>query len=126
VDVDEHCCAALDCLLDRQPAIQQTLAKTHLGTTPGSDGCIVLYDITSTYFEGQYEDREIVQFGYNRDGKRGREQIAIGLLTNADGSPIAVEVSPATPRTPPPSKAKSENCGKNTASANSSSSATAA
>lgn len=94
VDVDEHCYTALDRLLERQPAIQQTLAKTHLATTPGSDGCIVLYDITSTYFEGQYEESEIVQFGYNRDGKRGHEQIVIGLLTNADGCPIAVEVFP--------------------------------
>lgn len=89
VDVDEHCYAPLDRLLERQPAIQQTLAKTHL-----QDGCIVLYDITSSYFEGQYEDSEIVQFGYNRDGKRGHEQIVIGLLTNAEGCPIAVEVFP--------------------------------
>ena len=89
VDVDEHCYAPLDRLLERQPAIQQTLAKTHL-----HNGCIVLYDITSTYFEGQYEESEIVQFGYNRDGKRGHEQIVIGLLTSAEGCPVAVEVFP--------------------------------
>jgi Transposase DDE domain len=94
VDVDTHCYAALDRLLERQPAIQQTLAKTHLNHTASDAGCIVLYDITSTYFEGQYEESEIVQFGYNRDGKRGHEQIVIGLLTNADGCPIAVEVFP--------------------------------
>jgi hypothetical protein len=94
VDVDEHCYAALDRLLERQPAIQQTLAKTHLTPTSSGGGCIVLYDITSTYFEGQYQGSEIVQFGYNRDGKRGHEQIVIGLLTNAEGCPIAVEVFP--------------------------------
>lgn len=89
VDVNTHCYEPLDWLLTRQNAIQQTLAKTHL-----SNGCIVLYDITSTYFEGQYEDSEIVQFGYNRDGKRGHEQIVIGLLTNSEGCPVAVEVFP--------------------------------
>lgn len=89
VDVDAHCYAPLDRLLERQAAIQQNLAKTHL-----KDGCIVLYDITSSYFEGQYEESEIVQFGYNRDGKRGHEQIVIGLLTNAEGCPVAVEVFP--------------------------------
>jgi len=89
VDVDEHCYEPLDRLLERQNAIQQTLAKTHL-----TNGCIVLYDITSTYFEGEYEDSWIVQFGYNRDGKRGHEQVVIGLLTNAEGCPVAVEVFP--------------------------------
>ena len=89
VDVDEHCYEPLDRLLERQDAIQQTLAKTHL-----TNGCIVLYDITSTYFEGEYEDSQIVQFGYNRDGKRGHEQVVIGLLTNAEGCPVAVEVFP--------------------------------
>jgi len=89
VDVDDHCYEPLDRLLDRQDAIQQTLAKTHL-----TNGCIVLYDITSTYFEGLYEESELVQFGYNRDGKRGHEQVVIGLLTNAEGCPVAVEVFP--------------------------------
>ncbi len=89
VDVDEHCYAPLDRLLERQDAIQKKLAKTHL-----TNGCIVLYDITSSYFEGQYEQSELVQFGYNRDGKRGHEQIVIGLLTNAEGCPVAVEVFP--------------------------------
>lgn len=89
VDVDEHCYEPLDALLDRQDAIQRTLANRHL-----TNGCIVLYDITSTYFEGAYDESDIVQFGYNRDGKRGHEQIVIGLLTNAEGCPVAVEVFP--------------------------------
>ena len=89
VDVDKHCYEPLDRLLERQPGIQQALAKKHL-----TNGCLVLYDITSTYFEGQYEQSELVQFGYNRDGKRGHEQVVIGLLTSAEGCPVAVEVFP--------------------------------
>ena len=65
-DVDEHCYQPLDRLLERQPAIQKKLAANHL-----DNGCLVLYDITSSYFEGEYEDSEIVDFGYNRDKKKG-------------------------------------------------------
>ncbi|MBK7423026.1 MAG: IS1634 family transposase [Propionivibrio sp.] len=56
------------------------------------DGSLVLYDITSSYFEGEYADSEIVQFGYNRDGKRGHEQMVIGLLCSEAGCPVGVEV----------------------------------
>jgi transposase len=89
VDVDKHCYKPMDRLLERQPSIQKTLAQRHL-----SNGCLVLYDITSTYFEGEYEESALVQFGYNRDGKRGHEQVVIGLLTSSDGCPVAVEVFP--------------------------------
>lgn len=89
VDVDEHCYAVLDRLLERQNAIQKNLAKRHL-----SDGCLMLYDITSSYLEGEYEHSLLVQFGYNRDGKRGHEQVVIGLLTDSRGCPVAVEVFP--------------------------------
>ena len=89
IDVDAHCYEPMDRLLERQASIQKTLAKKHL-----SHGCLVLYDITSPYFEGEYEASELVQFGYNRDGKRGHEQVVIGLLTSADGCPVAVEVFP--------------------------------
>lgn len=51
---------------------------------------LFLYDVTSSYLEGQ--DNELVEYGYNRDGKKGKKQIVIGLLTNQDGAPIAVEV----------------------------------
>lgn len=87
VDVETHCYAAMDRLLARQPAIQKALAQKHL-----QDGCLVLYDITSSYFEGAYAESEIVLFGYNRDGKRGHEQICLGLLCNAQGCPVGVEV----------------------------------
>jgi transposase len=79
----------MDRLLQRQGAIQDTLAKKHL-----TNGSPVLYDITSSYFEGQYEDSEIVAFGYNRDGKRGHEQMVIGLLCSPEGCPVAVEIFP--------------------------------
>jgi len=89
VDVEKHCYEPMDLLLQRQTAIQQALAKRHL-----RNGALVLYDITSSYFEGEYEDSEIVRFGYNRDGKRGHEQMVIGLLCSPEGCPVGVEVFP--------------------------------
>lgn len=85
--VEKQCYAPMDRLLERQTAIQKKLAKTHL-----QDGAMVLYDITSSYFEGEYEESELVKFGYNRDGKKGHEQVVIGLMTNAEGCPVGCEV----------------------------------
>jgi transposase len=87
IDVKTNCYDSMDMLFARQDAIQQTLAKKHL-----YNGTIVLYDITSCYMEGEYQNSELVGFGYNRDRKRGTEQIVISLLCNKDGCPIAVEV----------------------------------
>lgn len=89
IDVNEHCYKPMDRLLERQPAIQKNLAARHL-----TNGTLILYDITSSYFEGEYAGSEIVQFGYNRDGKRGHEQVVIGLITTDEGCPICVEVFP--------------------------------
>src|SRR6266567_4482546 len=83
IDVDKHCYDVMDRLLERQPTIQRTLAKKHL-----QNGHLVLYDITSSYFEGEDPDSEIVTFGYNRDGKRGHEQMVIALLCNENGCPV--------------------------------------
>lgn len=85
-DVD-RCYEAMDALLARQPAIQKALADQHL-----KDGCLVLYDVTSSYFEGEYADSELVDWGYNRDGKRGHKQIVIGLMTTREGCPVGVAV----------------------------------
>jgi len=85
--VDEHCYQAMDKLLKRQAAIQKKLADQHL-----QSGHLVLYDITSVYFEGEYQDSELVKFGYNRDRKKGREQIVVGLICNERGCPVGVEV----------------------------------
>ena len=87
IDVNSHCYQAMDRLFERQDAIQQKLAAKHL-----SDNSIVLYDITSSYFEGEYEESDIVTYGYNRDKKKGHEQIVIGLICSREGCPIAVEV----------------------------------
>lgn len=89
IDVDHHCYEVMDRLLERQPAIQRALAKKHL-----QNGHLVLYDITSSYFEGEYEASQIVTFGYNRDGKKGHEQMVIGLICNEQGCPVGVEVFP--------------------------------
>ncbi len=51
---------------------------------------IYLYDITSTYFEGS--QNELSAFGYNRDGKKGKMQITIGLITDSQGFPLKIQV----------------------------------
>ena len=84
VDEDELY-AAMDWLLERQGTIEKRLAKRHL-----SDGALVLYDLTSTYFEGRC--CALAKRGYSRDGKRDKLQIVFGLLCNRDGCPVAVEV----------------------------------
>ncbi len=84
VDEDELY-AALDWLLERQPAIETALAKRHLG-----DGTLVLYDVSSSYMEGRC--CPLAQRGYSRDGKKGTLQIIYGLLCAPDGCPIAIEV----------------------------------
>ncbi len=106
VDVEDHGYLPMDRLLARHKAIQQTLAKKHL-----QQGQLVLYDITSTYFEGAYSESQIVLFGYNRDGKKGHEQIVLGLLCNARGCPVGGRSLRAIPRTPKRWSLRSKNCG---------------
>jgi transposase len=77
--------AAMDWLLARQPRIERELAKRQL-----QDGAMVLYDLTSTYFEGRH--CPLAKLGHSRDDKSGTPQIVFGLLTNAAGCPVAVEV----------------------------------
>ena len=77
----------MDRLLARQSAIQRTLTSRHL-----KEGHLVLYDITSSYLEGAYTQSDIVTFGYDRDGKRGHEQMVVALLCNSQGCPVGVEV----------------------------------
>jgi hypothetical protein len=82
---DDDCYAAMDWLVERQVRIEDALAKRHL-----ADGALVLYDVTSTYFEGRC--CPLAKLGHSRDGKKDKLQIVIGLLTNGEGCPIAVEV----------------------------------
>jgi transposase len=93
---------ALDWLLERQTRIENKLAHKHL-----NEGTLILYDVTSSYYTGRRPG--LVQFGYNRDGKRGVPQIVYGLLCNAEGCPVAVEVfagNTADPKTLGPQIAK--------------------
>ncbi|MFN6247017.1 IS1634 family transposase [Microcystis sp.] len=76
---------ALDWLLEKQEKIEKHLALKHL-----ESGTLVLYDVTSTYLEGN--GCELGKYGYNRDKKKGKTQIVFGLLCSAKGCPIAVEV----------------------------------
>jgi hypothetical protein len=84
VDEDELY-AALDLLGRAQPRIETALARRHL-----KDGCLVLYDLTSSYLHGRC--CELAQYGYSRDGRPGQPQIVFGLLCAANGCPVAVEV----------------------------------
>jgi hypothetical protein len=77
--------AAMDWLLARQDAIQKKLATRHLGRAS-----LVLYDLSSSYFEGTM--CPLAKLGYNRDGKKGLLQVNYGLLTDARGCPVAVSV----------------------------------
>src|SRR3954453_9860448 len=88
---------AMDWLLERQSAIEKKLAKRHL-----SEGALVLYDVTSSYYEGK--TCPLARFGHDRDGKTGLPIIVYGALTDADGRPVAVQVYPGNtgdPRTVP-------------------------
>jgi transposase len=84
VDEDELY-TALDWLLERQPAIEATLAKRHL-----THGTLVLYDVSSSYMEGRC--CPLAKRGYSRDGRKGTLQIVYGLLCAPDGCPVAIEV----------------------------------
>jgi hypothetical protein len=81
--------AALDWLAGQQERIERALYQDFVKRR-GKPPVLVLYDVTSSYFEG--ECNELSQYGYNRDGKRGKQQIVIGLLTAEDGEPLAVRV----------------------------------
>lgn len=77
--------AAMDWLVERQPKIEAALAARHL-----TNGCLVLYDVSSSYFEGR--KCPLAQYGYSRDHCPDRLQITYGLLCNAEGCPVAIEV----------------------------------
>ncbi len=81
--------AALDWLAGQQERIERELYQDHV-KRHGKPPALVLYDVTSSYFEG--ECNELAEHGYNRDGKKGKRQIVIGLLTAEDGDPLAVRV----------------------------------
>lgn len=86
VDADEDdLYEAMDWLLARQDAIERKLAARHL-----REGSLVLYDLSSSYFEGS--TCPLAKRGYSRDGRAGTLQVNYGLLTDARGCPVAVSV----------------------------------
>lgn len=86
-DVERHCYGPMDELLKRKNRIEHKLAKKHL-----QDGCVILYDITNIWFEGEYENSRKVVYGKGKGGKVGYKQIALGLLTDKRGCPVGVEI----------------------------------
>lgn len=85
--------AAMDWLLERQARIEKKLAARHL-----HEGTLLLYDVSSTYFEGR--KCPLAKFGHSRDDKPGKLQIVFGLLCAPDGCPIAIEVFPGNTSDP--------------------------
>ncbi len=79
--------AAMDKLADNQMEIEQKLFEFRYGNEKPN---FYLYDVTSSYFEG--EKNELAYYGYNRDKKKGKKQIVIGLMTDDEGRPISIEV----------------------------------
>lgn len=80
---------ALDWAEENQENIEKILYKRYVKDN-GKPPILVLYDITSSYLEG--EMNELAEYGYDRDKKKGKKQIVIGLLTGPDGEPLSVEV----------------------------------
>jgi hypothetical protein len=87
--------ANLDWLATKQAAVEDQLFAQHTKTKSVS---LFLYDVTSSYVEGMHN--ELAAFGYNRDGKKGKRQIVIGLLCDEDGHPVSIEVFPGNTHDP--------------------------
>jgi len=87
---------ALDYLEENQTRIEQALQARG---GPAGAGAIFLYDVTSSYFEGQHN--ELADFGYNRDGKKGKKQMVAGLLTAGDGEPLSIQLYRGNTSDPP-------------------------
>jgi hypothetical protein len=84
---------ALEYLAAHQREIETALAPK------AAKGTVFLYDVTSVYFEGQ--DNELAAFGYNRDGKRGKQQMVAGLLTDGAGEPLSIQLYAGNTSDPP-------------------------
>ncbi|MDP2323716.1 MAG: IS1634 family transposase [Gammaproteobacteria bacterium] len=85
--------AALDYLAAHQRVIETALAPK------AARGAVFLYDVTSVYFEGQHN--ELAAFGYNRDGKRGKQQMVAGVLTDGTGEPLSIQLYAGNTSDPP-------------------------
>jgi hypothetical protein len=85
----------LDWLAHRQATVEEKLFAQRTKTKSVS---LFLYDVTSSYVEGTHN--ELAAFGYNRDGKKGKRQIVIGLLCDEGGHPVSIEVFPGNTQDP--------------------------
>jgi transposase len=88
---DDRCYRALDHLLDHKEALEMHL-KERLGTLFELDYDLLLYDVTSTYFEGLAEANPLAQRGHSRDHRSDCKQVCIGLVVTRDGFPLGFEV----------------------------------
>ena len=88
--------AALENLEQRQASIEAALAPK---PDAPSARAFYLYDVTSVYFEGV--ENELADFGYNRDGKKGKKQLVAGLLTDGNGEPISIQLYRGNTGDPP-------------------------
>lgn len=88
---DDRLYRALDHLLPHKRALEAHL-KQRLGTLFGLDYELLLYDVTSTYFEGQAERNPLARRGHSRDHRRDCKQVCIGLVVTRDGMPLGYEV----------------------------------
>jgi transposase len=88
---DDRCYRALDRVLTQSAALQSHL-KEQLGTLFGLEYDLLLYDVTSTYFEGLAEANPLAQRGYSRDHRSDCKQVCIGLVVTRDGFPLGFEV----------------------------------
>jgi len=85
----------LDWLAGAQAFVEDRLFAQRIKTKPVS---LFLYDVTRSYLEGTHN--ALAAFGYNRDGKKGKLQIVIGLLCDEDGHPVSIEVFPGNTQDP--------------------------
>lgn len=83
---EENLYQNLDWLCEKQSLVEDRLFKQSRKEKPK----LFLYDVTSSYLEG--EKNELAAFGYNRDGKKGKRQIVIGLLCDEEGKPLSIEI----------------------------------
>lgn len=88
--------AALDYLHQHQAGIEDQLQARR---GPASAGAVFLYDVTSHYFEGQAN--ELADYGFDRDGKKGKKQVVAGLLTDGQGEPLSIQLYRGNTADPP-------------------------
>jgi hypothetical protein len=87
---------ALEYLEDHQSQIEAALSPKPCGKGAGA---VFLYDVSSVYFEGQHN--ALAEYGYNRDGKKGKKQMVVGLLTDGEGEPLSIQLYRGNTNDPP-------------------------